>query len=352
MRFIHISDVYLGFTPDPGKEWSEDRAKELESTFLQVLTDCNEKDVQLLLIAGNLFAAPPTANQLAWLDEKLGTLQHTRTLLIAGSADYIGKGSPMENYQFQSKTVLFPREKTTNAYLKGLNTCVTGFSYGQAEHRENILDTIAPGRESAYNILLAHGGDANHMPFHKSILAKKGFDYVALGGSRRPVHILKNRIAYSGSPEPLSVADQGKHGYVLGEMTEQGTTLTWCPIAKRSYIRFTFDLRPDISGDEVAKLAEEKMMKMGYQNIYSIVMRGFASEDLKPDFTRLRKRFNIYEISDETMSVREMELLRVENSTNLIGSFARELADSVTIDEKIREKAERYGMEALIRAGE
>ncbi|MBR0145722.1 MAG: DNA repair exonuclease [Eubacterium sp.] len=352
MRFIHISDVYLGYQPDPGKEWSEDRAKELETTFLQVLADCNEKDVQLLLIAGNLFAAPPTEQQLAWLDEKLGTLEHTRTLFIAGSADYIAPGSPMETYQFQSKTVVFPREKTTNAYLKGVNTCVTGYSYGQPEHRENILDAIAPGRTSSFNILLAHGGDANHMPYHKGILAGKGFDYIAMGGSRRPVHILKNRMAYSGSPEPLSIQDQGKHGYILGEMTEQGTTITWCPIAKRAYIRFTFDLRPDISGEEVARLAEEKMMKMGYQNIYSIVMRGFASEDLKPDFTRLCKRFNIYEIDDQTMSVKEMDLLKVENGANLVGSFARELADNVTIDERIREKAQRYGMEALIRAGE
>lgn len=352
MRFIHISDVYLGYVPDKGKEWSEERAKEIQTTFEQVLTDCNEKDVQLLLIAGNLFAAPPTQEQLEWLDAKLSTLEHTRTLLIAGSADYIAPKSPMETFQFQSKTVVFPREKTTNAYLKGVNTCVTGYSYGQPNHREPILESIAPGRAGAFNILLANGGDAEHMPFRKSVLAKKGFDYIALGGSRRPTHILKNRIAYSGSPEPLTISDQGKHGYILGEMTPQGTTVSWCPVAKRSYIRFTFDLKPDISGDEIAKLAEEKMMKMGYQNIYSIVMHGFASEDLKPDFTRLRKRFNIYEIQDLTLSRRDIELLRVENETNLVGGFVKEIADNVTIDERIREKAGRYGLEALIRAGE
>ncbi len=352
MKFIHISDVYLGFVPDQGKEWSEDRAKEIRSTFERVLSDCNEKEVQLLLIAGNLFAAPPTVEELDWLDEKLCTLEHTRTLLIAGGADYIAPGSPMESYDFKSKTVVFPREKTTNAYLKGINTCVTGYSYGQPEHRENILENIGPGRESAFNILLAHGGDADHMPFHREVLARKGYDYVAMGGSRKPIHILKNRMAYSGSPEPLSVVDQGKHGYVLGEMTEQGTRITWCPIARRNYIRFTFDLRPDITGEEVAGMAEEQMMKMGYENIYSIVMRGFASEELKPDFTRLKKRFNIYEIDDQTISVREQELLRAENEKNLVGSFVREIDNSYTVDEKVREKARRYGLEALIRAGE
>ncbi len=352
MRFIHISDVYLGYVPDAGKEWSEDRAKEIGETFVKVLSDCNEKEVQLLLIAGNLFAAPPTQEQLEWLDEKLLTLEHTRTLLIGGSADYIEQGSPMESFAFQSKTVVFPREKTTNAYLKGVNTCVTGYSYGKPEYRENILENINPGRTSSYNILLAHGGDADHMPFHREVLARKGYDYVAMGGSRKPVHILKNRMAYSGSPEPLTVEDQGKHGYVLGDLTENGAKITWCPIAKRNYIRFTFDLRPDIMGEEITKLAEEKMMKMGYQNIYSLVMRGFASEDLKPDFTRLRNRFNIYEIDDQTISTREQELLKIENTTNLVGSFTQQIADSYSVDEKIREKAGRYGLEALIRAGE
>ena len=94
------------------------------------------------------------------------------------------------------------------------------------------------------------------------------------------------------------------------------------------------------------------MMKMGYENIYSIVMRGFASEEMKPDFTRLKKRFNIYEIDDQTISVREQELLRAENEKNLVGSFVREIDNSYTVDEKVREKARRYGLEALIRAGE
>ena len=352
MRFIHISDVYLGYVPDQGKDWSADRAKEIEATFERVLSDCNEKDVQLLLIAGNLFAAPPTTEQLDWLDEKLLTLEHTRTLLIAGSADYIAPGAPLESYSFRSKTVVFPREKTTNAYLKGVNTCVTGYSYGQPEHRENILENIGPGRESAYNILLAHGGDADHMPFRREVIARKGYDYVAMGGSRKPIHILKNRMAYSGSPEPLSVSDQGKHGYVFGEMTEEGSRITWCPVAKRQYVRLTFDLRPDVSGEEVQKIAEEKMMKMGYENIYSIVMRGFASESLKPDFTRLGRRFNIYEVDDQTISAKEQELLRGENESNLVGSFVREISENYTVDEKVREKAHRYGLEALIRAGE
>lgn len=37
MRFIHISDVHLGMTPDKGKAWSGVRAKEIEDTFDKIL---------------------------------------------------------------------------------------------------------------------------------------------------------------------------------------------------------------------------------------------------------------------------------------------------------------------------
>ena len=352
MRFIHISDIYLGYAPDPGTDWSEDRAKEIRETFLQILKDCNEKEVQLLLIAGNLFASTPTEEDLKWLDEQLLTLEHTRTLLLAGDADPITPKAPLEHFMFESKTVVFPAGKTTNAYLKGVNTCVTGYSYRKSEEAGRILEGINPGRAGSYNILLGCGGTKGHMPFRKDVLAGKGFDYVALGGMHKPSHVLKNRMAYSGSPEPLGPEDQGKHGYVLGEITDEGTKITWCPVAKRSYIRITFDLKPEYTDIDLPQLAEERIMKMGHDNIYSIVLRGFAPQGLKKDFSRLDRRFHILGVSDQTLSEKELELMTVENETNLMGRFVHQVEDSLSSEKKIREKAIRYGIEALIRAGE
>ena len=354
MKFIHISDVYLGFTPDSGREWSEDRQKEIRQTFLDILKDCNEKEVQLLLIAGNLFAETPTTEDLQWLDEALLTLEHTRTLLLAGYSDPITPGSALEQFKFESKTVVFPAGKTTNAYLKGVNTCVTGFSYRKGEESGRILEGIEPGRAGSFNILLANGGMKGHMPFRKDVLAAKGFDYVALGGVHKPTHLLKNRMAYSGSPEPLGPADQGKHGYILGEMneTENGTEtkIIWCPAAKRSYVTLTFDLKPEYSGVDFVKMAEEKMAKLGNKNIYSIVLRGFATELEHRDFSRLNRRFDVLSVQDQTLSVKEEQFLEKENASNLIGGFMKSVSENFSVNEDTREKARRYGTEALLKA--
>mgnify|MGYP000053625741 CR=1 FL=1 len=134
MRFIHVSDVHLGMIPDKGKPWSDVRAKEIEETFDRILDIAEERKVDLLLIAGNLYHSAPKAADLAKLDARLAKLTNTRTVIIAGSSDYIESGSPSENYEFTSNTVLLPAGEFSNAYFEDINTCVTGFSYGQAEY--------------------------------------------------------------------------------------------------------------------------------------------------------------------------------------------------------------------------
>ena len=352
MRFIHIADVHLFATPDAEFEWGENRPQEIEETFEKVLDACNEKNIDLLLIAGNLFDRSPSVEDLIFIDEKLMRLEKTRTVILSGTDDYIVPGSESAAYKFRSRTVMLPPEKTTNAYLKGINTCVTGYSYGKPEYADRILENIDPGHKDAVNILIGHGGDKNHMPFRKDKLAAKGFDYVAMGYIRRPVHILKNRMAYAGSPEPLGPTETGRHGYVLGEINDEGTKINWCPIARRNYMDISITMSPDLEAEEITKNLEEKLLKLGNENIYRIILRGFSKDNLSFDLERIKSRYNIYEILNMTISDDDEKMLRVENETNMMGSFIREINGSYTVDERIRSKALRYGMEALIMAGE
>ena len=64
MRFIHIADVHLGAVPDKDKSWSKERADEIESTFDRLLAVAEERKVDLLLIAGDLFHRQPLMREL------------------------------------------------------------------------------------------------------------------------------------------------------------------------------------------------------------------------------------------------------------------------------------------------
>jgi len=352
MRFIHTADVHLFATPDADKPWGKDRTLEIEETFGRIISDCNEKDVDLLLIAGGLFDVSPVAEDLEVLDELLSQLEKTRTVILSGSSDYIAPDSDAAGYKFKTRTVMLPAGRTTNAYLKGINTCVTGFSYAKPEYTERIIEEIRPGREDAINILIGHGGDRRHMPYRKDVILRRGFDYVAMGYIRKPTHILKNRMAYAGSPEPLSHEETGRHGYILGEITSEGTSIEWCPIAKRSYIDINVTLDSSVEVSEIAQSVENRIMKLGIDNIYTIIIKGFADSRLQLNFDRVKERYNIYKIVDMTITEDDERMLREENETNLMGSFIREVSDSYTLSENIRNSAKRYGMEALIVAGE
>ena len=79
MKFIHIADVHLGVQPDRGRRWSDLRAREVNAAFDKIIDICNEKQVELLLIAGDLFHTPPGLKELTELDYKLSKLQGTKT---------------------------------------------------------------------------------------------------------------------------------------------------------------------------------------------------------------------------------------------------------------------------------
>ena len=353
MKFIHISDVHLGMNPDKGKPWEEERIKEIEETFDKVIELCKDEEVRLLLISGNLYDAPPTEEDLKALDEKLSALSGTRTIMIAGSSDYMAPGSPAESYKFNSKTVILPADRTTNAYLNGINTCITGVSYSKPIYEDSLIDGINPGRAGAVNILIANGGTKMHMPFDKKYVAKKGFDYVALGGETRPQHILKNRMAYPGSPEPLGPKETGKRGYIEGEIDENGkVTINWKPIAKRNYINITVDVNQEFTEAELTEGLFAKLRKLGYENIYTITLKGHINRDMKFNFKKIKDRFYINDIIDRTLSSRDEENIYIENENNLIGRFIKNVRESYDIDEEIRKKAVTYGIEALISSGE
>ena len=64
MKFIHIADVHLGMVPDAGYPWSSARAEEMWKTLGKVVERCNEDQIDLLFVAGDLFHRQPLKKEL------------------------------------------------------------------------------------------------------------------------------------------------------------------------------------------------------------------------------------------------------------------------------------------------
>lgn len=350
MKFIHIADVNLGAQPDRGRIWSDTRAKEIYDTFHKLIQVCEEQKIELLLIAGDLFCTKPTMQDLKNLDFQLRKIPATKTVIVAGNQDYIEPGSPWETFEFESNTIVMPRDQAASVYLEDLNVCVTGYSYGQESYTSRILDRMRPGKEGAYNILLGHGGDPEHMPFSKEHVAQLGFQYVALGHIHKPAHILKNRMAFAGTLEPLSYEETGKHGYILGEVTDAGeTTITFVPFSCRRYMNLALEINTTYTNGDICNLVEGKLQELGAGNIYRIMLRGRIEPNMEINLSELTRRYHINEIMDKTTCGFDMEELRIANDTNLLGQImTRFFTQQDEGNAQIREKAMHYCVEALL----
>ncbi|MDD6401065.1 MAG: metallophosphoesterase [Lachnospiraceae bacterium] len=354
MKFIHIADIHMGMAPDKGKIWSNDRTEEIHNTFVKVTKICEADKIDLLIIAGDLFDSQPTEKQLKELDFRLKQMGGTKTVIVAGDHDYISKDNKWSEHPFEADVKILSSEQIDEAYFEDLKVSVTGISYGHKECKKNIIETMAPKREDTYNILLGHGGDDTHMPFSREVVSKLGFDYVALGHLHKPSHMLKNRMAYAGSLEPLCSTETGKHGYILGEVDEQrNTTISFVPISRRTYINMCVNVSPSDTNEDIVEILDEQIKKNGTQNIYNITIKGSLASNVAINMSAITRRYNVFALNNETKNEYNLSELYECNEGNLLGEFIKEMSKQNQIEEKeIRYKALRYGVDALLNIGE
>ena len=98
MRFLHIADVHLGCTPDGRAEWARERERELWETFRSTIADAAKQQVDLVLIAGDLFHRTPDEMQLREVNYLLGSYPEICFAVIAGNHDSCDPGSAWERF--------------------------------------------------------------------------------------------------------------------------------------------------------------------------------------------------------------------------------------------------------------
>lgn len=349
MRFVHISDSNIGLYDEKATETEKYYQDRVNAAFKSLLNVINERQVDLFLVAGNLFGHVPTEKELKWLDAQLMELKDTRTIIIAGSKDHMDEASPAAGYMFRSNTAILPAGEMSNAYLEDINTCVTGMSYSSESCTSDVLSSMEPQHQGVINILLAHGGDANHMPVDYKKLAGAGFDYVALGYMHKSRHMIKNKMAYSGALVPWDHRENYKHGYIYGEADETGVKIRFQTVKSVDFVNVVVPVKANYGGSAIVDFLDERLFELGTDNIYRIELQGETMEDVTPDYSQLKAKYHISEIADRTMPEYDLTKLYTDNSNNLLGRYIESFNKN---KDSIAGKALVYGVESLISTGE
>lgn len=348
MRFIHIADLHLGSSPEAEFLWGKNRAEEIWDSFAAVIDACNEKEIDLLLIAGDLFDRPPVWADLDRAAKLFARLTATEVVMIAGASDYITEDSPWKTYPWQSWVHMLSDKHCMNVQLGNINTSVHGCSYYAPTEGKPYLEDARPDKESEYQILLGYTGDDNHMPADLSGLSEKGFDYIALGYEHKASVMQNMHIAYAGSLEPLSVQETGKHGFILGEINEENTTIRFVPFACREYINIKVRLSSDITEDELEEKLTAAINQYGSDNIFTISLEGRYQPKEPYDRARLLALGNVAYVKDGTMPDYNLVALLDEHKDDMIGMYLEEFLKEPA---GAREQKALYcGLEALLNA--
>lgn len=346
MRFMHIADVHLGAAPDHGYLWARDRGREIWESFRRCIADANEKKIDLLLIAGDLFHRQPDMQELQEVNYLFSTLERTIVVLIAGNHDYLKPSSPYTAFPWNENVICLFSPECERVRLPELKTEIYGFSYHRQEISEPLYDGIVAEKNDYFKILLAHGGDAEHIPFNKQTLQSAGFDYIALGHIHKPQVVLRNLAMYAGALEPIDCNDVGPHGYIIGEVQRKKVKLSFVEVCSREYCQEEIIVTESDTVYSVREKIAVAIRERGAQHTYRITLTGERQPRLIPDIREYMKCGRILEIVDRTVPAFHLQELRREYRGQLIGNFVESFGEKPK--GLVEEKALRYGLEALL----
>ena len=321
MKFIHIADVHWGARPEREQTFGRIREQEIKETFQRVIDHANKQQVDLLLIAGDLFDQPPTQQELREVDYLLFRLNHTRTVLIAGNHDHLEPHDVFSQYKWNSEVYLLDGKQRDHISFEDLETTIYGFSYWKNQITKPLYDRMKPdeSESSDFSILLAHGGDESHIPIQREALKWSGFDYIALGHIHKPMKVGSELYRYCGTPLACSVSEaQQQKGIIMVEMGVKGEIKTTI-----------LPLEP-LRQVKVVKGTLEEVLKESCKDYVTVVLTDKADLDVIDMQERIRLAFpNLLEIrrenqrkTDYTRTLQTEELL---DPYELCCSFLKDL---------------------------
>lgn len=350
VKILHSADLHLdnAFTASGFPYYIvEDRKKDLLNTFNRLITLAKAENIDLLLLAGDLFEEKfLTRDTVQYVNQQLTSLENTYVFILPGNHDPYYRIPYYQNFSWGKNITIFNNEYKS-VYLKDLEVTIHGLGYAYQEEKRPLLESIKCKASSHINILMLHGSDvtkapikqSNYLPFDEFDLLESGFDYIALGHyhnykvyndkSSNPIAI------YPGSPEPLGFDETGIHGVVLGEISKEKNDIQMIPIAHRQYYKLEIDISKCMDFSEVKKEIINKISDL-YPNksFFSIILTGnysweigLSTEVLEEQLSRLCYYIRC---KDDTIPKFDWNLTMEEGT--LLSSFILEMQEKIKLE--------------------
>ncbi len=273
MKLLHAADLHLD-TPFTGH--SGEAAQLLRSRLLQVPEQiaqlAREHHCDMLLLSGDLFDGPATAEGLQTLKNALQEVQ-IPVFISPGNHDFCAPGSPWLTESWPENVHVFTHPRMESISLPQLDCRIYGAGYTSMDCG-GLLENFHTDGPERRHIGILHGDpvqrDTPYCPITQSQLRSCGLDYLALGHIHKTGSIRAGSTlcAWPGCPMGRGNDETGEKGVLL--VTLEDTVQTrFLPL---NTIRF-HDLEA-----EVVSTADETLRSIlpaaGSEDFYRITLTG------------------------------------------------------------------------------
>ena len=342
VKILHCADLHIG-APSylPGEKGQSRRADAL-ITFENIIELCRGHNVDIMLIAGDLFASNSVEHfSVTRVLDCISSLENTKVVFSAGNHDPLNFESPFKSLRLPDNFHILPVSDSFVSF-DDLKARVYGRSfsdvYTKGENRFSI--TTEP---DFINIMCQHGElksdlSSNYNSITPEFIENSGMDYIALGHIHKRTQVQSKGntfFAYSGCTQGLGFDELGVKGVLLGNVGKGVCDLEFYKTCVRTHECLNIDIS-DVS--DSAQISEKILheIKTKYQegfenNLYKIVLVGSVADGFCADTAEIADRLmqSVYfaKVRDDTSVLQNLDIIKNENS--LKGIFVSKMLDRI-----------------------
>ena len=352
VRFLHAADLHLD---SPFHGLSPAQAAQRRQEQRQMLTDmvqlANSRECDLMLLSGDLFdsdnAYPETVEALC---RTLGTFRG-QVFIAPGNHDCLYAGSPYFSAPWPENVHIFREGKITSVTSPALTCQVYGAGF-TAPDMPPLLNGFRVEDDEMLNLMVLHGDmetpGSPYNPITRQQAADSGLDYLALGHihlRQEAVRVGRTVYAWPGCPMGRGFDELGARGVYLGEVSQNGCKLEFCPLPGRRY-----EIVDVAAGEDALASIQNALPENTAEDIYRIRLTGVSGPiDLRSLYAQLEGRFYSLQLRDLTEA--KTDLWRDAGQDTLKGQFLQILREKLENADEEQKKtillAAKLGIHAM-----
>ena len=368
VRILHTGDIHLDSPFSRlSLEQSEERRGHLREAFSSLMATVREKEIDIALIAGDLFdCAYVTAGTAALLIDELAACPRCRFFISPGNHDPYTETSLYAAGRLPENVHVFKEQALSSVALPVLDAVVWGWAFTSERYEGAPLAGQRVSDPTALNLICGHGDVGVPLSPYGAIsaadLSAFGAVYAALG--HRHLQPTPTTVeggccwAYCGCLEGRSFDEPGTGGawLVTAEREAGGAwslTHERITLSSRRYAIATIDLTGVTTQSEVARRIKLVIGAEGYDEDTSlrVILTGATPPDFAVPRTANGKAWGLYymELIDQTIPTYDAALLDQDMTVRgeLYRSLLPKLTSGTPEERSIATRALRMGLAAL-----